>query len=219
MIKDRSIKIEQIGTTIKNRISEINKRYRTGPDLYFYKRLFSLRNNSNSIESFLNNPYHIEILYATLVSWDMNSRGAKMKYFDEFKASILSNLESFREFEYFENNGRILTSTLISILRKSYDNLDLMKTEGKLVSNSKALHFLFPRLFMPMDRKNTLSFFYGNTNESIKKYIEIIEFSYEIINASENWDIYLDDNWNTTVPKMIDNAIILLVGKSVNKGA
>ena len=26
-----------------------------------------------------------ELLYATLVSWDMNCRGAKMKYFNEFK--------------------------------------------------------------------------------------------------------------------------------------
>lgn len=39
----------------------------------------------------------IELLYATLVSWDMNSRGAKMEYFDGFKQSILSCGTRFSE--------------------------------------------------------------------------------------------------------------------------
>jgi len=68
---------------------------------------------------------------------------------------------------------------------------------------------------MPMDGANTLCYLYGNTGESLNKYIEIIELSSEIMNIPENWDNYLDNKWNITVPKMIDNAIILLVGKSV----
>lgn len=220
MIKDRNHKIEQIVEVIKTRIAEINVVYRTGPDLYFYKRLNHLRNNnSNSIESFLNNDYHIEIIYATLVSWDMNSRAAKMKYFDEFKSSILSCLNQFKQLEAFEKNGKIDSIGLTSILRNTYENLGIMKTDGKLVSNSKLLHFLFPKLCMPMDRNNTLSYFYENTNESLNKYIEIIEFSHEIMNKTENWDKYLDNNWNTTVPKLVDNAIILSMGKSINKSS
>lgn len=215
MIKDRIHKIEQIVTMIKTRISEINSRYRTGPDLYFYKRLIHLRNNSNSIQSFLRRDYHIEILYATLVSWDMNSRRAKMKYFDKFKTNIVSCLNQFKLIENFEKNSNTDSARLISTLTNTYENLSLMKTGGKLVSNSKLLHFLFPKLFMPMDGMNTLSYFYGNTGESLNKYIEIIKFSYGVISRPENWENYLDNNWNTTVPKMIDNAIILLVGKSV----
>lgn len=42
-----------------------------------------------------------ELLYATLVSWDMNCRGAKMKYFNEFKNNILSCLDLFRKIEIF----------------------------------------------------------------------------------------------------------------------
>lgn len=216
MIKNRDHKIEQIVEIIKTRIAEINVVYRTGPDLYFYKRLNHLRNNTNSIESFLNNNYHIEIIYATLVSWDMNSRAAKMKYFDEFKSSILSCLNQFKQLEAFEKNANIDSIRLTSILRNTYENLCMMKTGGKLVSNSKLLHFLFPKLFMPMDRKNTLFYFYENTGESLNKYVEIIEFSHEIMKRPENWDNYLDNKWNTTVPKLIDNAIILLMGKSVN---
>ena len=89
-----------------------------------------------------------------------------------------------------------------------------MKTGGKLVSNSKLLHFLFPSLLMPMDRANTLSDFYRNAGESINKYIEITKFCFEITNMPENWENYLGNGWNTTVPKMMDNAIILLMEKS-----
>lgn len=66
-----------------------------------------------------------------------------------------------------------------------------MKTGGKLVSNSKLLHFLFPSLLMPMDRANTLSDFYRNAGESINKFIEITKFCFEITNMPENWENYL----------------------------
>jgi len=215
MIKNRIHKIEQIVATIKSRISEINERYRTGPDLYFYKRLNHLRDSCNSIESFLGDDYNIEILYATLVSWDMNSRGAKMKYFDEFRTNVLSCLNQFRELENYEQSLSIDLSMLMPILRNTYESLSLMETSRKLVSNSKLLHFLFPKLLMPMDGMSTLSYFYGHTGESVNKYVEIIGLLYEIMNKPENWNNYLDNNWNTSVPKMVDNAIILLVGKSV----
>lgn len=215
MIKDRDHKIEQIITTIKTDIQDINERYRSGPDLYFYKRLNHLRNGSKSIEAFLRDDYNIEILYATLVAWDMNSRSAKMKYFSDFKSNILSCLDHFKELEGFEDKLNLNLEKLVSSLKSTYERLDLMKTKGKLVSNSKLLHFLFPKILVPMDRNNTLFYFYGNTNESVNKYVEITELSFEILNMSESWEKFLDNGWNTSIPKMIDNAVILLVGKSV----
>ena len=101
------------------------------------------------------------------------------------------------------------------LLTKIYKNLKLMKTESKLVSNSKFLHFIFPELFMPMDRRNTLTYIYGNTNESIHKYIEIIKFSFDIFESINKWEKYLSDPWNVSPPKIIDNAILLLVNKSI----
>jgi hypothetical protein len=213
MIKNREHKVKEIVLTIKTRISDINKYYRKGPELYFYKRLIFLRNNSDSVESFLKSDYHFEILYATLVSWDMNSRCAKMKYFDEFKANILSCINQFKEIERLGEDLDI--AKLKPILMKTYEELNLMKTSGKLVSNSKLLHFLFPNLLMPMDRANTLTYVYGNMNESVNKYIEIIDFSFEIMKQPLKWNYFLDNEWSTTVPKIIDNAIILLVGKSL----
>ena len=216
MIKDPQKKADEIIETIKFRISEINTRYRTGPDLYFYKRTIELRKKSQNIEYFINDDYNIEILYATLVSWDMNSRGAKMKYFDDFKKNILYCTPEFRQLEEIERSNQIDINKLLRLLTSTYNKLDLMKTNSKLVSNSKLLHFLFPTVCMPMDRNNTLMYFYKNTGESEHKYLEIIQFSHELAKKIENFSDQVDKkNWNTSILKMIDNAIILINGTSV----
>ena len=217
MIKDRNTKIKQITTTIETRISQINERYRSGPDLYFYKRLMDLRTGAKSVEHFLRQDYHIEILYATLVAWDMNSRGAKIKYFDDIKANNRACLHLYKELEDWERSDDIEPSEVPSCLESTYSKISLMKTERRLVSNSKLLHFLFPRMLMPMDGSNTLRYFYGNHHESSRRYLEIIELSFEIVRGPRRLEKYLDKRWNTTVPKMIDNAIILQVGKSVKR--
>jgi hypothetical protein len=203
----------QIISTIKKRVPQFDSLYRKGPSLYFYKRAIQLRQKSKNIKAFLKNDYNLEILYATLVSWDMNSRGAKMKEFTAFKKSLL---DCIPEFEIIEENTDM--NTIFQILEKTFEKLHVMEGKSKLVSNSKMLHFLFPHLFMPMDGKNTLYYFYNNTNESVKKYISIIKFSNEIMKESIDWNSYLNNGWNTTPPKIIDNAILLCVNKSIKRG-
>jgi len=215
MIQNRRQKINRIVNKIRTVISEINERYRSGPDLYFYRRLMMLRGQAPNLSAFLQSEYNVEILYATLVSWDMNSRAAKMKYFDEFKESIVSTLNQLQQLEVLFAQQQLQRNEVLPTLRSVYCNLELMKTRNKLVSNSKVLHFLFPTKLIPMDGKNTLQFFYGNTGESANKYMEITEVAFDIMAMDDNWQNYLDNVWNTSVPKMIDNAILLIEGHSL----
>jgi hypothetical protein len=216
MLINKEEKETEIIQTISNRIGDINDLYRRGPSLYFYKRLNTLRNAFANIEEFFNDDYNIEIIYATLVAWGMDSRGAKMKCFEEFRENLISCIGHFTQIEehHINNNPYVNTEAIIPLLTTAYENLILMDTNGRLVSNSKLLHFLFPKLCMPMDRTNTLMYLYGTTYESIFRYKEIIQFSFEVINSIDNWTQYLDNNWNTSAPKLIDNAIILMVGES-----
>ena len=216
MIPDRENKIQTIINTITSRIADINLRYRSGPSFYFYRRILALRRNCPKISTFLSNNYNLEILYAVLVSWDMNSRNAKMKYFDDFKSALIS---CYAELEKIENELETFEvaqgNEILELLKKAFLKLELMETSGRLVSNSKCLHFLFPSLCIPMDRTNTLRYLYGNTNESPKRYLDITRLSFEIMKQPVQFDKYLDDRWNQSVPKLIDNAIILLHGRSL----
>ena len=40
--------------------------------------------------------------------------------------------------------------------------------------------------------------------------------TFDVMAMPVNWHMYLDDVWNTSVPKMIDNALILIEARSLN---
>jgi hypothetical protein len=200
---------EKINFLINNTPNLIKKfDYRKGPDLYFYKRIMGER-RKRPLEELFDDNYFLELVYITLVAWDMNARGAKMKYFDEFKENILKNKRLFCELAKFklEKLNEIDFIQVQALLGKLYDNLEMMKSKGRLVSNSKVMHFLLPDLVMPMDRQNTLMFYFGYTMESKGKFLKIIEASFKI---SKQIDLgkFLDNEWCLSIPKIIDNAVI-----------
>lgn len=201
---------------ILHKVKNFNHIYRSGPDLYFYKRTLECNRQSESVSDFIGSDYNLEIIYATLVSWDMNSRAAKMIYFDGFKKNILSLTTSFQEIWRKKiEEVRDIQATL-SLIGDIYDKLHVMQGKARLVSNSKLLHFIFPEFLMPMDGKNTLAYFYDHTNESKSKYLELVRWSYNMARMSNiNWLAYIDDGWNSSIPKILDNAIIIKKGVSV----
>lgn len=220
-IPNREKKIESILNIITSGIEKFSSLYRRGPSLYFYKRILDLRKKHPKINTFLTDNYCLEILYATLISWDMNSRGAKLKYYDDFKDSVILCLPEFEEIESITETSSIAEpKQIIELLGRAYPKLALMETRGRIVSNSKCLHFLFPLLFIPIDKTNTLDYLYGNDYESPKRFLDIIEFFFEIMQKPVDFDRYQDDTWNQNLPKIIDNAIILLNERSLisNKG-
>ena len=144
-------KSTEIKKVIVHRIKDFATLYRSGPDLYFYKRVMQMNGQSQDLDEFIDNEYNLELLYATLVAWDMNSRGAKLKYFDDFKDSILSNRHHLKMLWKMKLEEIEDIEAIIEVLGTIYDNLHLMKGQGRLVSNSKLLHFICPALLMPMD--------------------------------------------------------------------
>jgi len=215
-IPDRANKINAVINTITTRIGDINSQYRTGPSLYFYRRILKQRRKHPNASEFISYDSNLELLYAVLVSWDMNSRRARMKYFDDFKSSIISCRPQLEAIESkWESTELTQENEMLARLKNAYLILELMETKSRLVSNSKCLHFLFPSLCMPMDGRNTLQFLYNNTNDSINKYLDAIRFQFEIMRQSIQFEKYLDNRWNQSIPKLIDNAIILLKGVSV----
>jgi hypothetical protein len=211
MIPDRQRVLSQVSNVITaGRIAQANE-FEAGPVLYFYERALDLRRQNPSVSSFLASDTCIEIIYAALVSWDMNSRGAKLKDYLDFKKALQGNIAAFQALESaaaaftWINRGAVVRS--ISAL---YNSLSLMKTSGRLVSNAKCLHYVFPDLCLPMDRANTLQKLYGNTYESAARFLEVLEFCYDALAGIQNPQQYVHGSWNTCPTKLVDNAIILI---------
>jgi hypothetical protein len=202
----------------------------SGPSIYFHNRVITLV-RSKAIGQLLEDDHFLEYLYATLASWGMHRMGrggAKMTDFPRFKCSILSckklisDLKPYKLDGLTENNKR----HVFDLLRKVFASLRIMESQSNLVANSKILHHMLPDLVPPIDRQYTLRFFYATkltskTIPPVKKddetslFLEIMDYFCTIckkLRLTEN-DYDQTEPLNTSVPKVIDNAIIGFIKK------
>jgi len=194
-------------------LKEIKNNYRPyDPANYLYKKILEINNFENKFsDSF------IELVYVTLSAWNMNSRGAKLAPFHQFKESLLKNkflLTKLKNKKLGYKNKHELQSDL-DIFKELFYKLDLVgKNKPRLVTFSKVMHFIFPELTFPIDRAYTLNFFYGHTNLSkdLEKQFEIFSSifiaSNEFVLKNNELGNLKDNNWNFNVPKIVDNLII-----------
>jgi len=188
--------------------------YRENVDLFLYRKIISMVGKcSENLEELLkektNNKF-IVLTYLTLISWDMDQRRAHLEFFDAYQKNILENADRLLELKGYsletisESELTIIKSKLSSI----YNNLDLMISEGHIVSNSKILHFFFPDLIMPIDN-NTLN--YLRQTDSVISFLKIFEFSWKVSKEMDLTSYVDNEKGNTTIPKVIDNIILSLM--------
>lgn len=198
---------------IDHNLSTMNIKAGNGPALYFYRRAYASRKALPSISDFVHDKYSLELMYATLVAWGMNSRGAKMKSFPDFRANLHSALPDLMAVEVatktFTSTNRHGTLHALSIV---FPRLNIMNTGSTFISASKCLHFLFPNYCLPMDGKYTLKKLYGHMGcQTVRRYLEVTSFAYDALDASRKpVSRHIDTQWNSCPMKMVDNAIILM---------
>ena len=179
---------------------------------------------AENYESLIKEDSFLEDVYSTLVSWGMNWRNAKLKDLESFKKIVLGSLDLLmvlKKYELEELNDGILSEIQDTIL-KLFNNMNVMESKAKIVGVSKTLAHLLPDLIPPMDRENINFFFYGNKNIPIdpeqekKRFWDIFMKFYLIRNETKitkKNNIFKD--FNTSIPKMIDNAIWGYVDKNL----
>jgi len=191
-----------------------NDKYRSGHDLSLYREIIDRHKGHNGLSAFLNDETIYPLIIKTLRAWNMDQRGARLTTIDKFKQSVscrnqdllklsLYKLHSIDEDEIYDE--------IIALLRNVFMNLKVMESKRRLVGVSKAMHFILPDLIMPIDNKYTLTFF--NLSSNINKEWDHFEtIFWEIFSLTRQLCLTQEDvngeGWNTSVPKIIDNAII-----------
>ncbi len=178
------------------------------PGLYLYNLLMN-----KSQEDIFSDEY-LELVYTTLIAWNMNGRAAKLADINKFKGSIRKNrkeIESMVNMRLEKLTENELKK-VIAILQKLFNDLELVKTNSPLVTFSKTMHFLLPNLIVPIDRRYTITFFYGlrGIPEKGKQFAVFEEIFTKFWELSKKYDLsrYVDKVWNRNIPKIMDNAII-----------
>jgi hypothetical protein len=179
-----------------------------------------MHRNVQDVVKLIKNDDFCKILYRTLETWNMNQRGAKLNEIEIVKESIKlhepylidlynNKLDSINSLE--DNNGRKIIRDLDFV----FCHLEIMKSKRRIVGVSKAMHFLLPDLVMPIDSTYTMPYFYGSNkyNEKAEKefqtFLDIFTKTHNIVKNLKLTHNDVDgDKWNTSVPKLIDNAII-----------
>ena len=173
----------------------------------------------------------LQRVYETLEAFNMNAKGAKLVKQSSFIMSLqkqgdtIQSLAKYR-LERLKNTDDDLKNTIGTL----FDKLKLVDTESPLVTFAKTMHFLLPDLFMPIDRKYTLQFFYRNppykdknyglhyltnTREKQKeRFFEVFEQFRQF--AREHCEVLKrlvdkKSRWSWNIPKVIDNIIIAYV--------
>jgi len=201
-------------------VDECNNRYRSGDDLEYYRTIIQTHRKINNIENILEDQSILTKIRETLVKWNMDNQGADLQSIDVISKNILAHKRILKDlYEYKLHKINSLTSgDGLEVLKKVkfvFKNLNVMKTKRQIVGVSKTLHFLLPDLILPIDGKYSMNFFYGynkysdNINAEYETLNDILIRSHQIVknlNLSES-DVD-DEKWKTSIPKLIDNAII-----------
>ena len=194
------------------------------PSRYFHIRAVGQLSSHTELETAFDDRLLFEYIYATLTAWDMDRRKAKLCGFDELWSSfrdrrerfcVLSDytLASIEELSSVTPGATDGLADLVRSLAEVLQGVHVSRTDSWLVAATKASHHLLPKLIPPVDRQNTLKFFYGKyppTILSFEHFAEVISH-YVTIYASlaeEINDMVNPKSFNSSSTKVIDNAII-----------
>ena len=152
---------------------------------------------------------------------EKNEFQRKVKEFSPVLSELVQyKLSELSEEEFKEIKNKI-EKEFFTKTKWSDFKLKIMKGDSQLVGFSKTLYHLAPDLFPPIDRKYVIYFFYNNTSFSClqerNKFLEVLDWFYYISKhlALTEKDLRYNPEWrwNTSIPKLIDHAIIGFVRK------
>lgn len=193
------------------------------PARHFHARTIKRLRSHGNLASLLEDEIFFDYLYATLVSWNMDSRGAKLCGFNEFMNTICHSrttieklttysLRSLSQDDAFSTGA---FEEAIKLMNGLLFTVRVSGTESWLVANTKALHHILPDLIPPIDRNHTLKFFFDNTlvkrgTKSNYQFFQVFSHYLDIYDCvSAQIESMVDINtFNSSSTKIIDNAII-----------
>ena len=230
MMKKELINLKEFfkdSNEINNCLKKVEDEYRPNSAAnYLYNLILKEHIDNKCIN--IKNRCFIDLIWATLDAWNMNSRSAKLADIEDFKKNLIDNTEATEAIESLkkysiedlsEKNDK--SKGIFEQLKTLFNMLKLTDTDTKLVTFSKTMHFLLPNLIVPIDRKYTLKFFELNINNAKDEefdHFTNIESTFGLFASEVNLDDFVSKNskWCKYKTKIIDNVIIGYVKKEQN---
>ncbi len=226
MISEKELenRIDDLCENFSSYVDFTIKSYRLDtPARHFHIKTIKRLKTQNNLNYVFDDEIFFDYLYATLVSWNMDSRAAKLCGFDEFTNTIRNSRQKITQLSKYSLRSLVQKDALTSgsfeeaakLINDVLLGVKVSETESWLVANTKALHHILPDLIPPIDRNYTLKFFFDNTSvkkeaKSNPQFFEVFShylYIYDLV--SDEVEGMVDINsFNSSGTKIIDNAII-----------
>jgi len=211
----------KLGTYLKETKTIPAKKIFSGPSLYFHQKAIEDARGRDFLGE-----KHLQMIYAVLPSWGMHRMGntkAKVINFDKFEEQIDKVADDLRKLRRKDEN--ILSENSVETALDLIFRIHISESESRLVSSSKTLHHILPDLIPPFDRAYSRRFMVQDHKKfdthpiqlnSINREKEIAkEFITEmkvfIEKYGKKMEGYKDDVFNTSLPKIFDNLIVVFI--------
>ncbi len=156
---------------------------------------------------------YVRLVYDTLRSWQMN-RGGGLSPYGTFEKCIRLNRDRILELRGLglAKIDEREFGAVMGTLGELFCNLELVRpNRPKLVTFSKAMHFMLPDLAVPIDRQFTIKFFFLSARVDYRSFdaFEAAHREFFLFARSHpELSSYVDSGSSPTVCKVIDNLII-----------
>lgn len=213
-----SKRIAQLSERVTHYLDEFEKVHKfTGPSLYFHHKTIQRLGILGTPSAATQDECFLEYLYATLTAWGlhrMGPKGAKLVSFETFASSLRnhgSRLDAFCALR-IESLATHNVSSLSGSLWRIIEDIEVSATGSKIVAGSKTLHHLLPNLVPPIDREHTAEFFLWRNRMQYRQREMFVDVFPHLVQLARNIrgrvDTYLGRGFNTSLPKIVDNAIM-----------
>jgi hypothetical protein len=171
-----------------------------------------LRRKLGSAKRAITDDRFLHSLHETLVAWGIGVRASRLLPVDQFAQKLREKSADITALENLRIDDPVLdVKHVSSMLWSLVETLEIVGNNAKIVSCTKALHHILPDLVVPVDRAYTQRFFGWNTpafqynqaavfHESFTAFVDIAR--------SVKLEQYIGDGWNSSITKVIDNAIV-----------
>lgn len=180
--------------------------------LRLHVKTINLRYELGNVGAALRNKDFIAVCWRTIKEW--LERGAHLLFpLEKFRETLLKNEDEILKWEGKRIDDKdLLTEEVAEGLWKLIDKVRVSEAYNPIVSGSKTFHHLLPELVPPMDWTYTMRFFMFHEPEFEYNQQEVFTCIWKkmaIIASKVNLRHYVGKTvWNTSITKVIDNAII-----------
>ena len=175
----------------------------------WHNRTINMRKDLGGAARSISSGKYMHTLYSTLEAWGMNSRRAKMQEIGTFAESVR---EYRRDITALDGMGAAQIYDVKGELWRIIQEMQLSQNKNtQIVTGTKSLHHLLPKLLPPIDGGYTRPFFrYQSTQTEDNEYAFNLMLWYfgQIAQEIDLWWYVRTARWATSESKLIDNAII-----------